>query len=189
MNLIKSRRGSILIGIVIAVGLAVFSIFYYQSQTLIQSVERTYSQVLSISLDNQRLSLRSLVRDLPSLNRTLNEAVNSTLKSCKVNGAFDCPTGEHDLVVYDRSGVVAFDTRSSSTSGLSKLGIPCSTFNNSIGNSDCPYRYKIVWMADCPPHGPCSLPTLYIKGTVEYKSSDASSSRINTNNYQYIFSI
>lgn len=179
-----NNRGGILIGLVIAVSIAVLATFFIQKQLVQNSINNSTIQVVSTSLALRRVTIRSLMNDSISKNLTLNNLTNNpNLNACKT--ATCTVSGEQNLVVIDQAGQVT--SNNNSNIGFSMLGIPCNTFDGANGNDQCPYRYKLTWTPDCPPTGVCIAPTIIVKGYAEFKAnSSALTNRLNLNRFDFV---
>lgn len=171
----KKSQGSVIIALIFAVSLILIMLSFFQQQSARESIARSNIKVLATSLLAKQASIRSIFSDAISKNLIINDtAKNPNLLACKTAS---CPvSSEQNLVTYDQSGTVYSDN--SDSQGFTTQGIPCNNFNATSGNDACPYRYKIVWIPDCPPGIACSTPSILIKASVEFKPSSADTTNI-----------
>ena len=74
------------------------------------------------------------------------------------------------LRVVSASGAVVVNS-TNPASGFDLLGKPCASFNESMGDDSCPFRWEVTWDSDaCDPLTKlCSPDEIFIRGSLKYR--------------------
>lgn len=186
-TLFNSQKGSVIFAMIMVAMMAVITTLFLHERLMRSSLSKAHQDLLGISLKAQILTLKSTVSTSAVSKYTRDAPENATLKSCLTDPLFDCPPGDHELVVKNVAAAVLFDSRTTSTQGLNLKGEFCNTFDANLGNDPCPLRLKITWTAsNCPPTAvPCYGNQILVKTSVEFKPATNIKLTINPANYVY----
>jgi hypothetical protein len=187
LALFNSQRGSVIFAMIMVAMMAVITTLFLHERLMRSSLSKAHQDLLGISLKAQILTLKSTIGASDISKYTRDAPENATLKSCLTDPLFDCPPGDHEIVVKNVAAVVLFDSRATSTQGLNLKGESCNTFDANLGNDLCPLRLKMTWTAsNCPPTAvPCYGNQVLVKTSLEFKPATNISLTINPANYEY----
>jgi hypothetical protein len=191
-SLFQSQRGSILIQVLIASGLALVVVLIIGQMTLMMQKFVTQAQVKLTLFEIRNNLLSTIVSDTAWKNTTQHPDnktnPNQTLCLTGTNGdtppPVDCSGISVPLTLVDGSNAVVL-SKTNLTAGYTRLGAVCNAFDATNGNSACPIRVQAQWATECV--SPCNMRAPPLKISISFQYNDPNAPfPINTDNLNFV---
>lgn len=188
----RSDRGSVLVQVLITAAIAMIVVLVLGEMSVMMNRFVSHSQT-KLSLFELRNNILSVVLSDPAWQKTIAHAdntadANKLLCLSGTNGVtpppIDCSGINEELTLVDGSNVVVVQ-KGTPTSGFTRQGAPCNSFDATTGNSNCPIHLEVRWQTDCV--SPCNqqAPPLKILVSFQYKDPNSTFS-INTDSLNFV---
>ena len=209
LNPLSNDQGMSLVEIMVV--LVVMSLIGLGTTSLLKNMLVTQSKIgIKGNIQNIKNQMESVLRDDTAFMQTVNLFASpaATNLGCYADGGPDCtdrdlPAGVdsgtpppdlvsettvNNFVVRDRGGLVFYDA-TVATNGFTLDGAPCTTYDNTTGNDDCPIRFNFDYFMECPGAlTTCGRPTVTVTAVMKVNPASKGDPRfnINVNNF-YVF--
>jgi hypothetical protein len=184
---LNNQKGSVILSMILAlfIILTAATYFYYEN---LKTVRRgVYGINLNLTLRNLQQSVYATLNSQQGFVYSLSHVDNQggdgvpNLNSCLVDPAYNCTAGEYPFTLFkDDQTTRLVDSRSTDNGFDTKL-IPCGGYDD--GSNDCFIKYRLTWVADCPPIGACTRPAVIIRGRVEVRDELKEKAIVSEANY------
>lgn len=180
-----SGQALILVAVAMASVMLTISILAYDQSTFtdldrqkatVEDTLQNYKDAILSSLIN--LKARDYIGNAES---ETGVRANPNIWFCMTDATFDCPAGEHPLIVYTSAGTPFIGTENREGITVSNLINPsnntvadhrCFTFRQTNNGVNCPVKYRVFWKPECPTNGmPCNLPLIKVFAILEKDSA------------------
>jgi Tfp pilus assembly protein PilW len=188
---LRSSQGSVMVQVLIAAAVSILVVLAIAQMSVQMARFESHSQVKLTLFEIRNNLLSTLLNDVAWTN-TINHADNTAAVKAvcltETNGdtppAIDCSGAGGALTLVDGSNVVEI-AAVAPTSGFTRRGEVCNTFNAVNGNSQCPIHIDVRWDTECS--APCNMRVPPLKVSVQFRYNDPDSmSRINPNNINFM---
>lgn len=187
-----SERGSVLVQVLVTAAIAMFVVLVLGQMTVMMNRFVSHSQT-KLSMFELRNNILSVVLSDAAWQKTIAHSDNTGNPNRLVclagtNGdtppPVDCSGINEELTLVDGSDAVVIK-KATPTGGFTRQGAPCTAFDSTTGNSNCPIHLEVRWQTDCV--SPCNMraPPLKINVSFQYKDPNGTFS-INTENLNFV---
>lgn len=187
MNILKNKKGSIVIPLITTVAITIGLVSYYFSEyyRIRKSVDFQY--IYKSNITNYISTVKTLLLSQTSFIKTMKSTKNGNLWSCLNDPEFNCLVSgaqPFNLVADDGSDASLFHDASAS-SGFDYDFNKCSSYPSSA----CPFRYELTWSAECAAPTICYMPGILVTGVVKFDASFSKKYIINAENFKMMVRI
>lgn len=184
---LQSEEGSIIVAILVALAITMgFLGFHYSEKMALQKLDKS-RVIVGSSIKTHIASLHSIMTSQKSLIKTLKTPLNGDLWRCINDVEYDCPqTSPTPMTIISELGDDSNPYSSpAASSGLDLNMNTCGSYPSLT----CPFRYELVWYAECVVGGPCFSPDVYVEGKLVVAPSVVGVLNLNTANYNLLMKI